>query len=123
PGCRGKSHKHRKLRRRAAFLPRSKRKVLRDESPGALRVSDSVAKNSEGQILKIRMTVLTAALVIVVVGAPAYPQNRDILQLQKDMIDVTQRVNQLQTTIDRDNALMKGLMEKIADQVNTLTGN
>ena len=73
--------------------------------------------------MKIRMTVLTAALLIVVVGAPAYPQNRDILQLQKDMIDVTQRVNQLQTTIDRDNALMKGLMEKIADQVNTLTGN
>jgi tol-pal system protein YbgF len=73
--------------------------------------------------LKTRMTVLTAVLLTVVMGGPAYPQNRDILQLQKDMIDVTQRVNQLQTTIDRDNALMKGLMEKIADQVNTLTGN
>ena len=44
------------------------------------------------------------------------------MQLQKDMIDVTQRVNQLQTTVDRDNALMKGLMEKMADQVNTLAG-
>ena len=73
--------------------------------------------------MKTRMTISIATLLTVLAGSPAYPQNRDILQLQKDMIDVTQRVNQLQTTVDRDNALMKGLMEKIADQVNTLTGN
>jgi tol-pal system protein YbgF len=59
-------------------------------------------------------------LLIILAAGPVYPQNRDILQLQKDMIDVMQRVNQLQTTVDRDNALLKSLMERVADQVNTL---
>src|SRR5215831_14813821 len=66
--------------------------------------------------------VFIGTLLMVLAAGPAYSQNRDILQLQKDMIDVTQRVNQLQTTVDRDNALIKGLMEKMADQVNTLAG-
>jgi len=64
-----------------------------------------------------------AALLIVMMAGPAYPrQNKDILQLQADMITVQQRVNQLQSTVDRDNAAIKSLLEKTADQVNTLTG-
>jgi tol-pal system protein YbgF len=61
-----------------------------------------------------------AALLIVLAAGPAFPQNRDILQLQRDMIDVRERVNQLQSTVDRDNALVKGLVERMADQLNTL---
>ena len=72
--------------------------------------------------MNIRLMVFIGTLLMVLAAGPAYSQNRDILQLQKDMIDVTQRVNQLQTTVDRDNALIKGLMEKMADQVNTLAG-
>ena len=59
---------------------------------------------------------------MVLAAGPAYPQNKDILQLQKDMIDVQQWVKQLQATVDRNDALLKGLAEKIADQVNTLSG-
>ena len=70
---------------------------------------------------RIRFSI--AVLLIILAAGPVYPrpQNRDILQLQKDMIDVMQRVNQLQTTVDRDNGLLKSLMERVADQVNTLS--
>jgi tol-pal system protein YbgF len=69
------------------------------------------------------MKLFMTAMLVALAAGPAYPQNKDILQLQADMITVQQRMNQLQTTVDRDNALMKGLMEKMADQVNTLTGS
>jgi tol-pal system protein YbgF len=71
--------------------------------------------------LNTRIRFSIAVLLIILAAGPVYPQNRDILQLQKDMIDVMQRVNQLQTTVDRDNGLLKSLMERVADQVNTLT--
>jgi tol-pal system protein YbgF len=67
------------------------------------------------------MRLSIAALLIVLAAGSAYPQNREILQLQRDMIDVRERVNQLQGTVDRDNAFLKSLMERMADQVNTLT--
>ena len=72
--------------------------------------------------MNTRMKLSIAGLLIISAAGPAYPQNRDVLQLQKDMIDVQQLVKQLQTTVDRDNAVLKGLIEKIADQVNTLSG-
>jgi tol-pal system protein YbgF len=71
--------------------------------------------------VNMRIRFCMATLAIILAAGPAYPQNRDILQLQKDMIDVMQRVNQLQTTVERDNALMKGLLEKTADSVNTIS--
>ena len=70
--------------------------------------------------MSTRIRFSLAALLIVVAAGPAFPQNRDILQLQRDMIDVRERVNQLQSTVDRDNALLKGLVERMADQLNTL---
>jgi tol-pal system protein YbgF len=63
------------------------------------------------------------ALLITFMAGPAYPQRKeDILQLMKDMIDLQQLVRQLQTSVDRDNTAMKSLMEKMSDQVNTLSG-
>src|SRR5262245_23320960 len=79
-------------------------------------------ERSEGTTLKTRTGLCAIALAIVVAAGSAYPQNRDILQLQRDMIEVQTRVKQLQTTMDQVNALMKSLLEKTADQVNTLTG-
>jgi tol-pal system protein YbgF len=70
--------------------------------------------------LKTITKISMAGLLVVLTAGPAFPQNRDILQLQKDMIDVMQIVKQLQTTVDRDDALIKGLVEKTNDQVNTL---
>jgi len=67
------------------------------------------------------MTLGIVALVLILASASAYPQNRDIIQLSRDVLEVQARVKQLQTTVDQDNALMKGLIEKMADQVATLT--
>jgi len=53
-------------------------------------------------------------------AGPAYPQRKEILQLQADMIQLTKTINQLQSTVDQNNAVMKGLVERIADQVNNL---
>src|SRR5437899_13011396 len=61
-------------------------------------------------------------LLLVLAAGPAYPQNKDILRLQADMITLQQQVKQLQSSIDENNGVMKTLVEKIADQVNTLTG-
>src|SRR5262245_40817093 len=51
---------------------------------------------------------------------PAYPQRKEILQLQADMIRLSQQMTQLQSSVDQNNAALKGLVEKMADQVNTL---
>ena len=64
---------------------------------------------------------LLSALLIILAAGPAYPQNRDIQLLNRDVLDVRERINQLQMTIDRDNALLKSLVERMVDQVNTLS--
>lgn len=68
------------------------------------------------------MKLFIAGLLIVLLAGPAYPQNRDILQLQADMIKLQQQMVQLQKSVDENNGAVKGLVEKIADQVNTLAG-
>jgi len=69
----------------------------------------------------IRMKLLMSALLIALSAGPSYPQNRETLQHYKDMIDLQLMVKQLQTTVDRDSALLKGLLEKMADQTNSIT--
>lgn len=51
-------------------------------------------------------------------AAPAFPQKKEMLQLQADMIRLSQQVTQLQTSVDQNNAALKSLVEKVADQVN-----
>src|SRR3972149_6693039 len=55
-------------------------------------------------------------------GGPAYAQNKDIVRLQVDMVNMQQQLKQLQNTVDENNAVMKALVEKMADQVNILAG-
>src|SRR2546430_14710575 len=64
---------------------------------------------------------LLARLLIIFAVSPAYSQNKDILRLQADLITLQQQVKQLQSSIDENNGVIKGLVEKIADQENTLT--
>src|SRR2546430_2767822 len=64
--------------------------------------------------------VQTCALPI---SGPAYSQNKDILRLEADMIMLQQQVKQLQASVDENNGATKGLIEKIADQVNTVAGS
>ena len=63
-----------------------------------------------------------AGLLLVFAVGPAYSQNKDILRLQADLITVQQQVKQIQSSIDANNGVIKALVEKIADQVNTLSG-
>ena len=71
----------------------------------------------------MRIKLFVPALLVLLAAGPAYPQSKnDILQLQRDMIEVQQRVNQVQKTIDQNDAALKSLVEKMADQVNMLAG-
>jgi tol-pal system protein YbgF len=71
----------------------------------------------------MRSKLFMAGLVVVLMAGPAYPQKKEILQLQADMISLTKTINQLQMTVDQNNAVMKGLVEKMSDTVNSLTGS
>src|SRR4051794_6536843 len=71
----------------------------------------------------MRMKLFVAALLLVLAAGPAYSQNKQILQLQADMITLQQQLRQLQTSVDQNNSAAKGMIEKIADQVNTVTGS
>ena len=69
----------------------------------------------------MKSKLFMAGLIVVLMAGPAYPQKKEILQLQADMINLTKTINQLQMTVDQNNAVMKGLVEKMADTVNGLT--
>ena len=66
---------------------------------------------------------MAAGMLLVLFAGPAYPQERLILQLQQDMIRLSTQMNHLQTSTDEKNAVLRGLVERIADQVNTITDN
>ena len=65
-------------------------------------------------------TLMTCVLVIVMAG-PAYPQKKEILQLQSDMIGLKQQMNQLQSSMDEKNKIIQALVEKVFDQVNSVS--
>lgn len=62
--------------------------------------------------------LLATGLLITLWAGSAYPQSREILQPQADGINLSERLKRLQSTVDRNNVLMKALAEKTADQVN-----
>ncbi len=73
--------------------------------------------------MNIRSNLVLACIVAVLAAPAAYPQKKEILQLQADMIRLSQQVTQLQSTMDTNNSAIKGLVEKMADQLNTLGGS
>ncbi len=66
------------------------------------------------------MKVFAAGLLLLVIAGPAYPQRKEMLQLQADMIELKNRVNELQTSMDRNDGALKSLVEKMSDQVSML---
>jgi tol-pal system protein YbgF len=73
--------------------------------------------------LNIQRKLVLACLLALIMAPAAYPQRKEMLQLQADMIRLSQQMTQLQSTVDMNNAALKGLVEKMADQVNTLGGS
>src|SRR5215470_545694 len=72
--------------------------------------------------MKIRTKLVLAGLLAVLAAGPAYPEDRTLLQLQVDVIQLAKKVDQIQTAVDQNNAVMKGLVEKMYDQVSMLSG-
>jgi len=72
--------------------------------------------------LKIQTKLVAAGLFVLLTAGLAYPQKKEILQLTADMIMLQQQMKQLQTSVDQNNAVLKGIVEKMADQVNGLAG-
>jgi tol-pal system protein YbgF len=68
----------------------------------------------------MRMKLFVPALLILLAAGPAYPVDKEVLQLQKDVIDLQGFVRQLQESVDKNNKQFKDLVEKMYDQVNTL---
>ncbi len=66
--------------------------------------------------------VLVTLLALLWGAAPASSQSKEMLALMRDMVDLNTRMKLLQTSVDENNAVVKGLVEKIADQVNTISG-
>src|SRR5215468_7175693 len=71
--------------------------------------------------MKTRMKLLVAVVLIAIAAGPAYPEDKTLLQLQVDVISLAKKVDQIQTAVDQNNAVMKGLVEKMYDQVSTLS--
>jgi tol-pal system protein YbgF len=68
------------------------------------------------------MKLLVAIVLIAIAAGPAYPEDKTLLQLQVDVISLGKKVDQIQTAVDQNNAVMKGLVEKMYDQVSSLSG-
>jgi tol-pal system protein YbgF len=71
--------------------------------------------------MKTRMKLLVAVVLIAVAAGPAYPEDRTLLQLQVDVISLAKKVDQVQAAVDQNNAVTKGLVEKMYDQVSALS--
>jgi len=71
--------------------------------------------------MKTRMKLLVAVVLIAIAAGPAYPEDKTLLQLQVDVISLAKKVDQVQTAVDQNNAVMKGLVEKMYDQVSTVS--
>jgi tol-pal system protein YbgF len=61
-------------------------------------------------------------MLVLFAASAAYPQRKEVLQLTADMIMLQQQMKQLQTSVDQNNAVLKGIVEKMADQVSGLAG-
>ena len=69
--------------------------------------------------MNIRNKLALAFLLTIGLAPAAYPQRKEILQLQADMIRLSQQMNQLQMSMDQNNSVLKGLVENIVDRVST----
>ena len=67
------------------------------------------------------MKFVLAVLLVVTAAGPAYPQSKEMLRLEQDVIDLKAQVKVLQSTLDSNNTAVKTLVEKMYDQVNSLS--
>lgn len=68
-----------------------------------------------------KLTITT--VLVLLLAAPAYPQNRDIVAMEKDIIDLKSTLNQLQDSMNQKNQAILSLVEQMSDQMNKLAAN
>src|SRR5262249_58387086 len=111
---------HHQLWRRAAGLSRDRGRLLATQPPCGIQAAleRGVFVSTSNQL-----KLLVAITMVLLSAGPAYPQEKQILQLNSDVLRLQQTVNQLQTSLDQKTQVLQKLVEKMADQVNSLTGN
>ena len=67
--------------------------------------------------------LLLAITMVLLMTGPAYPQNKDILTLQTDVIRLQQQIKQLQISVDEKNDVIKTLVERMVDQLNAVSSS
>lgn len=67
--------------------------------------------------------LLIATGLVLLMAGPAYTQNKDMVILQKDILDLKYSITQMQASFDQNNQALKSLVEKVFDQVNTLSSS
>ena len=61
--------------------------------------------------------LLLATTLVLTLSVASYGQEREIIQLQADIIRLTQQVAEIQNSLDDRNATLQGLVEQLADRV------
>jgi tol-pal system protein YbgF len=76
--------------------------------------------------VKLKSAVWIAGITMLALAGPAYPQNKTelaVLQLQRDMITLQNQMKEMQSSLDQNNKNLTAMVEKLADQLNTLNTN
>jgi tol-pal system protein YbgF len=73
--------------------------------------------------VKIPSTVWIAGLCVLTLAGPAYPQSREILQLQRDMITLSNQMKELQASVDQNNQKLVALVEKLTGSMDQLNAS
>jgi tol-pal system protein YbgF len=83
-----------------------------------------VISDCEETIVKTSGRIVALCILICAAAGTAYPQSREeraIFQLQTDVIGLKQQMTQLQNSLDEKNAVIRTLVERISDQVNSMS--
>ena len=67
--------------------------------------------------------LIVVGLLLFSTAKSVYAQNRDILQIDADVISLSQQVKLLQSSVNQNNAVLKELVGKIVNQVNNVAAS
>jgi len=64
--------------------------------------------------------LLVAGALVLILAPSAYPQTKEIYQLQADMLNLSNQMKQLQSSVDAKTQAILSLLEKLTDQTNIM---
>src|SRR5262249_31794911 len=78
---------------------------------------------AEGYMPNTGIKLIVVGLLLFSTAKSVYAQNRDILQIDADVISLSQQVKLLQSSVNQNNAVLKELVGKIVNQVNNVAAS